>query len=253
MNGNDFEERYARQLVLPDFGKEKQQRLGKASALLVGVGGLGSGIAPLLCAAGIGRLVMVDADHVSVSNLQRQILYRTPQKGLSKIQCATESLRQLNPNTEIVGIGDFFSEKNALHLAQGCDIIVDGCDNAPARYLMNDLAVGLKLPFVYGSVCEFSGQVSVFNLTSSDCTYRCLFPQAPQNTGVKGVMGPLPSLIASIEANECIKVLTGYGQPLSNRLFCCNLTDTTTACFALQPTQTGRQASLESFKRLSLK
>lgn len=249
---NDFAERYARQLMLADFGQAGQQRLAQSSVLLVGVGGLGSTISQLLCASGVGRLVMADADTVSVSNLQRQILYRNHQQGQPKIECAAASLRALNPHTEIIAHREFFSEHNALKMAQGCDLIVDGSDNAAARYLMNDVSVGLNIPYVYGSICEASGQAAVFNAAPDHATYRCLFPQERAEAAgcVRGVMGPVPAFIASIQANECIKLLGGFGESLCNRLFCCDLRTMNTACFALQASPSGRRVSLENFEKL---
>lgn len=248
----NFMERYARQLMLPEFGIEAQEKLRRSHVLLIGAGGLGSTIAPLLCAAGLGKLTLIDADKVSESNLQRQILYRTSQIGQPKAECARKSLQNLNPDCEVMAINAFLNQENALEISHDCQIIVDGSDNAQARYLMNDLAVGLGIPYVYGSIEAFHGQVSVFNLNPRSATYRCLFPEPktlpePQ---ILGVIGTLPSFIASIQANECIKALTGCGPCLDNRLFTCDLLSMQTHCFDLQPTDSGRDISLQNFQKL---
>lgn len=245
-------QRYARQTMLPEIGPGGQEKLTRSRVLLVGVGGLGSTIAQLLCAAGTGQLVIADADKVSESNLQRQILYRTSQIGLPKTECAKKSLEDLNPDCRIIASGQWFSPQNALALAQGCHLIVDGSDNARTRYLMNDVAVGLGIPYVYGSIQDFSGQVAVFNASETSPTYRCLFPEPEPmpEPETRGVIGPLPAFIASIQANECIKLLSGAGKPLDLRLFTCNLLTMETACFQIPATDSGRKISLENFRKL---
>lgn len=249
----EFAERYARQLMLPGFGAEAQRRLSQSSVLLVGAGGLGSTLSQLLCAAGVGRLILLDADRVAESNLQRQILYRTDQVGKPKVQCAAESLRRLNPHVQIEVCEEFLSPANARRMAEGCDLIADGTDNAAARYLMNDLCVGLKIPYVYGSIVDFYGQTAVFNLTEKSATYRCLFPETgtrPADTP-KGVIAPLPALIASLQAQECIKVLTGAcGEPLDSLLLLWDTRSQTAQKISITPTEEGRKISLENFARL---
>ena len=249
----EFEERYARQLMLPGFGAEAQRRLAQSSVLLVGAGGLGSTLSQLLCAAGVGRLVLLDADRVSASNLQRQILYRTDQVGEPKAKQAAESLRRLNPHVQIEAYDEFLTPANARLRAKGCDLIADGSDNAAARYLMNDLSAGLGIPYVYGTIADFYGQTAVFNLTEKSATYRCLFPETEtcRQATPPGVIGPLPALIASIQAQECIKILSGAcGEPLDNRLLLWDMQTHATQKITLTPTEEGRKISLENFGRL---
>ena len=220
------ETRYSRQIMLPEFGESGQAKLSKSSALIVGVGGLGSTLATLLCAAGIGRLVLADGDRVSLSNLQRQILYRTDQIGLYKSACAEETLRRLNPEVVIESHCRFMDETNACKIAEGCQIVLDGCDNPQARYLMNDLCVGFGIPYVYGSIEGFRGQVSVFDGDKGK-RYAQLFPDratlSSRHAVPAGVIGPTPGVIGSIEAAEVIKLITGCGEPLYNRLFTIDL------------------------------
>ncbi|MDE5609160.1 MAG: HesA/MoeB/ThiF family protein [Bacteroidales bacterium] len=249
----ELEERYARQLMLPGFGAEAQRRLAQSSVLLVGAGGLGSTLSQLLCAAGVGRLVLLDADRVSASNLQRQILYRTDQVGEPKAKQAAENLRRLNPHVQIEAYDEFLTPANARLRAEGCDLIADGSDNAVARYLMNDLCVGLGIPYVYGTIADFYGQTAVFNLTEKSATYRCLFPETEtcRQATPPGVIGPLPALIASIQAQECIKILSGAcGDPLDNRLLLWDMQTHATQKITLTPTEEGRKISLENFGRL---
>lgn len=250
---DNLTERYARHLALPDFTESHQRRLSVKSALLVGVGGLGCHIAPLLCAAGIGRLVLVDGDRVSLSNLQRQTLYRENQIGKLKVECAAQSLQPLNSGIRIEAHPVFLDRKNALSLAKNCDIIIDGSDNANCRYLMNDLAVGLEIPFVYGSICEYQGQAAVFNTTQDSATYRCLYPEGKktQQYSPKGVIAPLPAFVAAVEAQAAIKILCGMDTALANRLFLCNLLNMETACVNVQASGNGRRISLENFSKLN--
>ena len=252
MMPDNLQERYARHLILPDFTEEHQQRLGQKSVLLVGLGGLGGHIAPLLCAAGVGKLVLADGDSVSLSNLQRQILYREHQVGMIKAECAKASLKALNSGTEIEIHPVFLSPENALSIAGACDIIVDGSDNAAARYLMNDLAVGLRIPFVYGSIREYSGQAAVFNADAQSATYRCLFPEESirADDRPKGVIGPLPAWVAAMQAHECIRILSGLKPALANRLFIGDLLSLQTHCMDLQPSEHGRKISLDRFGKL---
>lgn len=251
MPGN-LNERYARHLALPDFTESHQRRLSVKSALLVGVGGLGCHIAPLLCAAGIGRLVLVDRDKVSLSNLQRQTLYRENQIGKLKVECAAQSLHALNSQTSIESHPVFLDRKNALSLAKNCDIIIDGSDNANCRYLMNDLAIGLEIPFVYGSICEYQGQAAMFNAQKDSATYRCLYPEEEntQQNSPKGVTAPLPALIAAVEAQATLRYLCGMDTALDNRLFIYDMLGMHSHCLDLQASEKGRRLSLESFQRL---
>lgn len=250
MMPDNLNERYARHLALPDFTESHQRRLSVKSALLVGAGGLGGNIAPLLCAAGIGRLVLIDGDKVSLSNLQRQTLYREDQIGKWKTECAAQSLHSLNSGTRIEAHPVFIDRKNALTLAKDCDIVIDGCDNALCRYLMNDLAVGLGIPFVYGSICEYSGQAAVFNATKDSATYRCLYPEENARQNVpKGVTAPLPALVAAVEAQAALRILCGMDSALSNRLFLCDMLSMESHCLDLQASGKGREISLANFRK----
>ncbi|MCM1041770.1 MAG: HesA/MoeB/ThiF family protein [Bacteroides sp.] len=250
---NTATDRYARHLILPDFSQENQARLKQKTALLVGLGGLGGHIAPLLCAAGVGKLVLADADTVSLSNLQRQILYRETQIGQSKAECAGLSLHALNSETHLEIHTEFLNEENALSIARDCDIIVDGSDNAKARYLMNDLAVGLGVPYVYGSICEYSGQVAVFNMDNDAPTYRCLFPETEgkADDAPRGVIGPLPAWVAAMQSHECVRILSGLQPALAGRLFTGSLLSMHTRVLQLQASGTGRKLSMERFATLS--
>ncbi|MDE5574602.1 MAG: HesA/MoeB/ThiF family protein [Bacteroidales bacterium] len=253
MTPDNLQERYARHLMLPDFTEAHQKRLGQKTALVVGLGGLGGHIAPLLCAAGVGRLVLADGDTVSLSNLQRQILYRENQVGILKAECAKTSLEALNSGTKIEIHPIFLSPENAWEIAEGCDIIVDGSDKAAVRYLMNDLAVGLGIPFVYGSIREYSGQLAVFNADAQSATYRCLFPEenSQADDSPRGVISPLPAWVAAMQSHECIRILSGLKPALANRLFIGDLLSLQTNCIDLQPTETGRRISMENFGLLA--
>lgn len=219
--------RYARQLVLPELGLEGQKRLRATRVLCVGAGGLGSPVALYLTAAGIGRLGLVDSECVEVSNLHRQILYRTEDVGRPKCQCARETLQRLNPEVEVVVHPTRLSRANALEILAGYDIVVDGSDNLPTRYLTNDACVLLRKPLVYGAVLRFEGQVSLLAPHLGGPCYRCLFPQAPPPDAVPscaeaGVLGVLPGLIGCLQAVETLKLALGCGRPLLGRLLVCD-------------------------------
>jgi len=215
-------DRYRRHLSLPEMGLEGQQKLLEAKVLLIGAGGLGSPLALYLAAAGIGRIGLVDDDVVDVSNLQRQVLYQTADVGRAKVEVAAERIRALNPDVEVETYRVRLSSKNALGIFADYDVIVDGTDNFPTRYLSNDACVLLGKPNVYGSIFRFEGQASVFDARSGPC-YRCLFPEPPPPGSVPscaegGVLGVLPGIIAMIQATETIKILIGKGSGLSGRL-----------------------------------
>ena len=214
--------RYSRHLLLPQIGVRGQQRLKAASVLIVGMGGLGSPIAAYLAAAGIGKLGLVDYDRVELSNLQRQILYSVQQEGEQKAVCAAERVRSINPEIEVNAFPLEFNAGNAREISAGYDILVDGTDNIPTRYLLNDLAVLTEKTYVYGSIFRFEGQVSVFGVDDGPC-YRCLFSEPPPpgvipSCSSVGVMGVLPGIIGSIQAAEVIKLVTGAGSPLIGKL-----------------------------------
>lgn len=214
--------RYHRQLILPELGVKGQHRLRAASVLIVGAGGLGSPAAIYLAAAGVGRIGIVDADVVEVSNLHRQILHDTQSIGAQKTASAAVRIRALNPDVEVVEIPVRLDASNALEILRGWDLVVDGSDNFPTRYLLNDACVLLHIPMVYGAIHRFDGQASVFAAEGGPC-YRCLFRDPPPpgfapNCSEAGVLGSLPGIVGSIQATEAIKLLTGVGTPLIGRL-----------------------------------
>ena len=215
--------RYARQLSLPEFGAAGQERLRSARALLIGAGGLGSPAALYLAAAGVGAIGIVDPDKVELSNLHRQILHGNSDEGRPKVESARDALQRINPYVRVELFCERFSAANAIDLASGWDVVIDGSDNFPTRYASNDACVALGIPNVYGSVWRFEGQVSVFAPRLGGPCYRCLNPQAPAPGTVPscaeaGVLGVLPGLIGTLQALEAIKLLAGIGEPLVGRL-----------------------------------
>ena len=215
--------RYARHLSIPEVGESGQARLAAASVLLIGAGGLGSPSALYLAAAGVGRLGIVDPDRVELSNLQRQILHGTPDIGRLKLDSARDRLGSVNPEIEVVPHPVRFTAENAMGIAADYDVIVDGTDNFPTRYLSNDIAVWQKKPNVYGSVHRFEGQCSVFAPHLGGPCYRCMFPVPPAPGAVPscaeaGVLGVLPGLVGTLQAIEAIKLILGKGEPLTGRL-----------------------------------
>ena len=216
-------QRYARHLAIPGFGREAQEKLRAARVLCIGAGGLGSPAALYLAAAGVGRLGLVDPDQVEVTNLQRQILYGEGDIGRPKLEAARERLQQTNPHVEVIGHAEYFTAANAREIADGYDILLDGTDNFPTRYLSNDVAVWQGKPNVYGSILRFEGQVSVFAPHLGGPCYRCMSPQPPKSGLVPtcaegGVLGVLPGLVGTLQALEVIKLITGLGKPLIGRL-----------------------------------
>lgn len=215
-------QRYSRHLLLPEVGLEGQKKLKSAKVLIIGAGGLGSPIAMYLAAAGIGRIGLVDMDVVEVSNLQRQIIHDSDRAGELKTESARRSIARINPFVKVDTYCEKFTAENALNIARDYDIIIDGTDNFPTRYLVNDACVLLGKPNVYGSIFRFEGQASVFSSTNGPC-YRCLYPEPPPedlapNCAEGGVIGVLPGMIGTIQANEAIKIILGKGTPLYNRL-----------------------------------
>ncbi len=222
----DFSERYSRHLRLPEVGLEGQKKLEAARVLLVGAGGLGSPSAFYLAAAGIGTLRLADDDVVDRSNLQRQILHTDARIGVAKVESAAVTLSALNPRTTVEAVAERITSDNVEGLLDGVDVVIDGADNFPARYLLNDACVNLGKPLVYGAVHRFEGQVSVFDAGRqrgiAPC-YRCLFPEPPPpeaapNCAEAGVLGVLPGVIGLLQATEAIKLLLGLGAPLTGRL-----------------------------------
>jgi sulfur-carrier protein adenylyltransferase/sulfurtransferase len=214
--------RYSRHLILPEVGLEGQRKLKAARVLMIGTGGLGSPLGLYLAAAGVGTLGIVDFDVVDESNLQRQIIHGTADIGRSKIASATDRLRDINPNTNIEAFETRLTSENALELFRDFDVIVDGTDNYPTRYLVNDASVLTGKPNVYGSIFRFEGQATVFWAERGAC-YRCLYPEPPPpglvpSCAEGGVLGVLPGIVGTIQANEVIKVILGADGTLLNRL-----------------------------------
>ena len=214
--------RYARQIRLPSLGTDGQEQLKRSSVLIVGAGGLGSPAAMYLAAAGIGRIGIADADQVDVSNLHRQLLHRTDDVGSSKVASARDTLTGINPHVRVEAMGVRVSRENALDLVTAYDVVIDGTDNFPTRYLLNDACVMTGRPLIYGSVDRFEGQVSVFATERGPC-YRCLFPTPPdpgsvQNCADAGVLGVLPGLVGTLQATEALKLILGLGDTLEGRL-----------------------------------
>ncbi len=216
-------QRYARHLAIPEFGIEAQRKLKAASVLCIGAGGLGSPITMYLAAAGVGKIGLVDADVVEISNLQRQILFSQDDLGRPKLDAARDRLLGINPHLELQTYAERFTAANALRIAADYDVIIDGTDNFPTRYLSNDVSVWLKKPNVYGSILRFEGQVGVFAPHLGAPCYRCMSPQPPApglvpSCAEGGVLGVLPGLIGTMQALEAIKLITGIGQPLLGKL-----------------------------------
>ena len=216
-------ERYSRHLLLPEAGEKGQEKLLKSRVLLLGAGGLGSPAALYLAAAGIGTLGIVDNDAVDASNLQRQVLHGTDRVGVSKVESARKTLENLNPDVKVVTFDERLNSTNVDRIFdQGWDVIVDGLDNFPTRYLVNDASVFKKIPVVHGSIFRFDGQVTTFWPHKGPC-YRCLYPEPPPphlapSCAEAGVLGILPGVVGTIQATEAIKILLGQGEPLVGRL-----------------------------------
>ncbi|HSN67745.1 MAG TPA: molybdopterin-synthase adenylyltransferase MoeB [Thermoanaerobaculia bacterium] len=214
--------RYSRHLALPEVGREGQEKLKQGSALVIGAGGLGSPVALYLAAAGVGTIGIADFDRVEESNLQRQIIHGTASVGHPKLASAAARIRDLNPHVEIEEHGARLDSSNALEILGRYDLVIDGTDNFPTRYLVNDAAVLLGKPNVYGSIFRFEGQASVFSSEGGPC-YRCLYPEPPPpalvpNCEEGGVLGVVPGIIGSIQATEALKLLLGVGKTLAGRL-----------------------------------
>lgn len=227
-----FDARYSRQLILRGFGPAAQERLGASRVLIVGAGGLGSPAAMYLAAAGVGSIGLVDTDVVDVSNLHRQLLYGTDDVGRSKVEAAHERLTAINPLVQVVVHETRLTASNAGTLVDGHDVVLDATDNFPARYAINDACLAAGVPFVYGSVARFEGQVTVFAAPDGPC-YRCLFPEPPAPGAVptcaeEGVLGVVPGIMGLHQAMETIKLLAGIGTPLAGRLMMLDLLENDT-------------------------
>jgi adenylyltransferase/sulfurtransferase len=230
--------RYSRHLMIPEVGLEGQRKLKTASVLIVGTGGLGSPIALYLAAAGVGRIGLVDYDRVESSNLQRQVIHSQDSVGESKVESARKRLQGLNPLIQIDTFDAVMNSTNAREIAEDYQILVDGTDNFPTRYLLNDLAVFTGKPFVYGSVFRFEGQAAVFDSRKGAC-YRCLFAEPPDpalvpSCGEGGVFGVMPGIIGTIQATETIKLILGIGETLVGKLLLVDALESSFQKVALQ-------------------
>ncbi|MGH9772156.1 MAG: molybdopterin-synthase adenylyltransferase MoeB [Candidatus Acidiferrales bacterium] len=219
---NDEVLRYSRHLIMPEVGMEGQLKLKQAKVLCIGAGGLGAPVGLYLAAAGVGRIGLVDFDSVDFTNLQRQVLFGSSDVGRPKIEAAAERLRTLNPAIQIDSLETRLSSDNALELFKDYDIIVDGTDNFPTRYLVNDACVLLGKPNVYGSIFRFEGQITIFSYPGGPC-YRCLYPEPPPpglvpSCAEGGVLGVLPGIVGTIQTAETLKLILGKGDPLIGRL-----------------------------------
>src|SRR3712207_1709033 len=215
-------ERYGRHLLLPEIGAEGQAKLLNAKVLLLGAGGLGSPTALYLAAAGVGTLGIVDDDTVDLSNLQRQVIHTTDRIGVPKVDSAEQAIAALNPDVNVVKYPTRLDASNVMEILDGYDVIVDGVDNFPTRYLLNDATVRLGIPVVSASILGFDGQLSVFKPHDGPC-YRCLYPVPPPaelapSCGANGVLGVLPGTMGLLQATEVVKLVTGAGEPLIGRL-----------------------------------
>jgi molybdopterin/thiamine biosynthesis adenylyltransferase len=215
-------ERYSRHLLIPEVGLEGQQKLLEAKVLLLGAGGLGSPTALYLAAAGVGTIGIVDDDEVDLSNLQRQVIHTTDRIGVPKVESAEISMHAINPDVEVVKYRTRLDASNIMEIIQGYDVIVDGVDNFPTRYLLNDATVRLGIPVVSASILGFDGQLSVFKPHEGPC-YRCLYPVPPPaelapSCGANGVLGVLPGTMGLLQATEVVKLVIGQGEPLIGRL-----------------------------------
>jgi len=214
--------RYGRHLIIPEVGMEGQKKLKASSVLLVGTGGLGSPLCLYLAAAGVGQIGLVDFDQVDYSNLQRQVIFSVRDIGRPKLEAAKDRILEINPNTQVDSYETKLSSENALDIIRGYDLVVDGTDNFPTRYLVNDACVLLGKANVYGSIFRFEGQVSVFDAKRGPC-YRCLYPEPPPpglvpSCAEGGVLGILPGVVGTLQATETTKLILGKGVPLVGRL-----------------------------------
>lgn len=237
--------RYNRHIILPQFGLAAQQKLKSSKVLVVGSGGLGSPLLLYLAAAGLGTIGIIDFDVVDDSNLQRQVIFEVQHIGRSKAQEAAQRIKNLNPNVEVVVYNEKLTTANAMELIRGYDILADGTDNFPTRYLINDACVLSAKPYVYASVFQFEGQLSLFNYTNAagvtGPNYRDLYPSPPPPESIPdcasgGVLGVLPGIIGSIQALEVIKVLTGIGEKLDGRFLVFDALDNTSKIFTVKRT-----------------
>lgn len=231
-------ERYSRQIMLPEVGADGQKRLADARVAIIGLGGLGAPVATYLAGAGVGTILLFDPDTVSASNLQRQVLYTEAEIGLPKATCAARRLAAQNSFVTLIPCTGGLTAENGMSLLRGCGLVVDCTDNYPARYLIDDLCERLAIPWVYGSIGELSGQVSVFG-GKSGLRYRDLFAErdelCAQPHTTRGVIGAVPGVVGAVEACEAIKMLVGCGDPLDGRLFSIDLLSMESNIIDLKP------------------
>ncbi len=229
-------DRYARQKRLAEIGEEGQEKLRKARVLIVGAGGLGSPVALYLTGAGIGTLGIIDDDRVSLSNLQRQILYTDQEVGQPKVECARQCLKRHNHEVCIRPYPCKLTADNAREIIGEYDLVVDGCDNYPTRYIISDACASLGIPYIYGAIGAFAGQVAVLCHPQGRCTYRHLYPEEERDDTpdpAPGVVGTTPGMVGIAEANEALKLVAGYGSPLIDKLWTINLLDMRTNIISL--------------------
>lgn len=242
---NDDKERYSRQTILKGFGEAGQHKLSLAKVLVIGAGGLGCPALQYLTAAGIGCIGIADADVISLSNLHRQTLYTTSEIGLLKVDIATKKLNAVNPNIKIIKHQLNIDNQNALSIISGYDYVLDGSDNFATRYMVNDACFILNKPLVFGAVAQFQGQLAIFNVADASAlktNYRDIFPNPPKkgevlNCAEAGVMGVLPGIIGTMQAAEIIKLITGIGQPVINKLLTYNLLNNDIYDINIQPSK----------------
>lgn len=249
--------RYNRHIILSEIGQIGQDKLNNAKVLVIGAGGLGCPILQYLAAAGIGTLGIVDFDVVDITNLQRQILFGMASIGQNKAQAAKQRLEDLNDSISIIAYQERLNHKNALDLFKQYDIIVDGTDNFETRYLINDACIITNKPLVFGAIYKFEGQVSVFNYQNGP-TYRCLFPEAPEKNSVPncseiGVLGVLPGIIGTMQANEVLKIILGIGETLSGKLLCYNALNSQTMTLNISKNNNEIEKVLKSKDSFTLK
>ena len=236
--------RYNRQIILDEIGEAGQQKLAEASVAIIGVGGLGSPIIQYLSSAGVGSIKLIDADKVSISNLHRQVLFTERDLGRNKVDVAKDWILSHNSSLQVEVINTFVNPENVFEIVDGVDVVVDGSDNFSTKYLLSDATDILSVPLVTGAIFKFTGQVSVYNYEGG-ATYRCLFPDMPKkgeipNCEEAGVIGVLPGIIGSIQANEVLKVILGYGDILTGRLFTIDLTSMQSNVFEFERIQKKR-------------
>jgi len=238
-------ERYQRQIVLPDFGLERQEKLAVSKVLIVGAGGLGVPVMQYLVGMGVGSITILDEDEISLSNLHRQVIYSTTDVGRKKVVVARERLGQLNPDVSITAIAEMLGHENAEKLIGNCDLVVDCTDNIESRYILNDTCVKLNKPFVYGALYRHEGHVSVFNFQGST-SYRDIYPDDSvqvENCNEIGVLGVLPGIIGCYQAMEAVKILAEFGEPLVRKLMVVNAATSEHHIFILGKSKTRKETA----------